>query len=166
MDTTLKIVDDWQQAKECCQRWQQAGETVVFTNGCFDILHAGHVTYLEQARSLGNRLVIGLNTDASVRRLKGARRPIVPQAARARLLAALQAVDMVVCFDEDTPLALIQTLCPDILVKGGDYTEATIVGADFVKGNGGRVEVIPFLNGFSTSNIIEKIVKLHCQNQE
>jgi len=166
MDTTLKIVDDWQQAKECCQRWQQAGETVVFTNGCFDILHAGHVTYLEQARSLGNRLVIGLNTDASVRRLKGARRPIVPQAARARLLAALQAVDMVVCFDEDTPLALIQTLCPDILVKGGDYTEATIVGADFVKGKGGRVEVIPFLNGFSTSNIIEKIVKLHCQNQE
>jgi D-beta-D-heptose 7-phosphate kinase/D-beta-D-heptose 1-phosphate adenosyltransferase len=166
MDTTLKIVDDWQQAKECCQRWQQAGETVVFTNGCFDILHAGHVTYLEQARSLGNRLVIGLNTDASVRRLKGARRPIVPQAARARLLAALQAVDMVVCFDEDTPLALIQTLCPDILVKGGDYTEATIVGADFVKGKGGRVEVIPFLNGFSTSNIIEKIVKLHCQNQK
>jgi D-beta-D-heptose 7-phosphate kinase/D-beta-D-heptose 1-phosphate adenosyltransferase len=166
MDTTLKIVDDWQQAKECCQRWQQAGETVVFTNGCFDILHAGHVTYLEQARALGNRLVIGLNTDASVRRLKGARRPIVPQAARARLLAALQAVDMVVCFDEDTPLALIQTLCPDILVKGGDYTEATIVGADFVKGKGGRVEVIPFLNGFSTSNIIEKIVKLHCQNQE
>lgn len=166
MNTAWKIIDDRQQARVRCQQWQQQGETVVFTNGCFDILHAGHVTYLEQARSLGERLVIGLNTDASVRRLKGDRRPVVPQEARARLLAALQAVDMVVLFEEDTPLALIQTLCPDILVKGGDYTEATIVGADFVKSKGGRVEVIPFLDGFSTSGIIEKIIKLHCQNSE
>ncbi|GIV38944.1 MAG: hypothetical protein KatS3mg033_0744 [Thermonema sp.] len=166
MNTVSKIINDRQQAQAVCRQWKQAGEIVVFTNGCFDILHAGHVTYLEQARSLGNRLVIGLNTDASVRRLKGEARPIVPQEARARLLAALQAVDMVVFFEEDTPLALIQTLCPDILVKGGDYTEDTIVGADFVKSKGGHVEVIPFLDGFSTSKIIEKIIKLHCQKQK
>ena len=133
------------------------GHKIVFTNGCFDLLHPGHIRYLAAARDKGNFLVIGLNSDASVQRLKGPTRPIQNEAVRAELMAALHIVDAIVIFDEDTPLELISILKPDILVKGGDYSIATIVGADVVLQNGGRVEVIPFEDGFSTTNLIEKI---------
>lgn len=130
---------------------------VVFTNGCFDILHVGHVRYLKQARELGDVLVIGLNTDAGVRRLKGSERPLQPEGARAEILAALGCVDFVVLFGEETPEQLIRQVRPDVLVKGGDYSIGTIVGAAFVQSYGGQVKVLPFSEGFSTSSIIEKI---------
>ena len=138
--------------------WHRTGLEVVFTNGCFDIVHLGHIDYLEKARSLGDKLVLGLNTDASVSRLKGPLRPVVNEQARARLMAALQFVDLVTLFDEPTPLELIETVRPDILVKGDDYTINTIVGADFVLANGGRVETIALVPGYSTSSLIQKIV--------
>ena len=130
---------------------------VVFTNGCFDILHRGHIEYLQSAAALGDELVIGLNDDASVRRLKSADRPIVQEEDRAFLLAALEMVDYVTLFSEDTPIDLINTLLPDVLVKGGDYTRATIVGADSVEAAGGEVAVIPFTPGRSTTGVIERI---------
>lgn len=133
-----------------------AGGRVVFTNGVFDILHAGHVTYLAEARALGDVLVLGLNTDASVRRLKGPERPINNENDRATVVAALRAVDHVVLFDDDTPIRVITALLPDVLVKGGDYTRDTIVGADEVEANGGRVVTIPLLEGRSTTNIINR----------
>lgn len=138
-------------------RRAQAGP-VVFTNGVFDLLHAGHIALLESARALGGCLVVGLNSDASVRRLaKGAGRPIVPEAGRATVLAALEAVDAVVLFDEDTPLTLIETLTPDVLVKGGDYARPNIVGADWVEAHGGRVAIIPLLPGHSTTALVEQL---------
>jgi rfaE bifunctional protein nucleotidyltransferase chain/domain len=132
------------------------GRRIVFTNGVFDILHAGHVTYLAAARALGDVLVLGLNTDASVRRLKGPERPINNENDRATVVAALRAVDHVVVFDEDTPLRVISTLVPDVLVKGGDYTRDTIVGADVVEAHGGSVVTIPLVEGRSTTNIINR----------
>jgi len=129
---------------------------VVFTNGVFDILHAGHVTYLEEARALGDVLVVGLNGDASVRRLKGPTRPINTQEDRARVLGALRCVDHVIIFDDDTPLAVITALIPDVLVKGGDYTRDTVVGADIVEQHGGTVVIIPLLEGRSTTSIIAR----------
>lgn len=138
--------------------WTLEGKKVVFTNGCFDLVHLGHVDYLEKARNLGQALVVGVNTDQSVSRLKGPNRPVAPQESRARVIASLIFVDMVVLFDEETPLELIQTLKPDILTKGNDYSIKTIVGADFVLGNGGSVQTIPLVSGFSTSNLIEKIL--------
>ena len=129
---------------------------IVFTNGVFDILHAGHVTYLEESRALGDVLVVGLNSDASVRRLKGPSRPINTQDDRARVLSALRCVDHVVIFDDDTPLAVITALLPDVLVKGGDYTRDTVVGADVVEHHGGKVEIIPLLEGRSTTSIIAR----------
>lgn len=139
--------------------WQASGLKVGFTNGCFDLLHPGHVTLLEKSRALCDRLVIGLNSDASVRRLKGPERPVQPDIARATVLAALGSVDLVVIFEEDTPAALIEALRPDVLIKGGDYTVKTIVGADFVQANGGRVEIIDLVPGFSTTKTIEKLGK-------
>ena len=136
------------------------GQVVVFTNGCFDILHRGHVEYLEKARQCGDALVIGLNSDDSVRRLKGAYRPLVPEADRAFLLAALAAVDYVTIFPEDTPQSLIEALQPDVLVKGGDYQLNTIVGREVVEKHGGRVLTIPLVPNRSTSNIIQTIVDL------
>lgn len=133
------------------------GHKIVFTNGCFDILHPGHIRYLSAARDMGDFLVIGLNSDDSVSRLKGPARPIQKQDVRAELMAALHIVDAIVIFDEDTPLELISFLKPDVLVKGGDYTINTIVGADVVQNNGGRVEVIPFEDGYSTTTLIETI---------
>ena len=130
------------------------GERIVFTNGCFDLLHAGHVDYLEQARRCGQRLIVGLNTDRSVRALKGPERPVVGEMDRARVLAALAAVDAVVLFDEDTPLALIRALRPDVLVKGADYRPEQVVGAAEVESWGGRLELIPLLPGRSSSAII------------
>ncbi len=146
-------------AKAMVERWQAAGEKVVFTNGCFDILHAGHADYLARARDLGDRLVIGLNTDASVSRLKGENRPVQDENARAVLLASFSFTDAVVLFDEDTPHNLISHLVPDILVKGSDYSLEEIVGADIVLQNGGKVETLDFVEGYSTSKIIDKILK-------
>ena len=136
---------------------RNSGKKVVFTNGCFDLLHAGHVSYLQRARALGDLLVLGLNTDASVQRLKGPTRPLVQQDDRAQVMAALACVDYVVLFDEDTPLQLIETLRPDILVKGGDYTPETVVGRQQVESWGGRVELIEFVEGRSTTGIVERI---------
>ncbi|MBO4481081.1 MAG: D-glycero-beta-D-manno-heptose 1-phosphate adenylyltransferase [Bacteroidales bacterium] len=131
--------------------------TVVFTNGCFDVLHLGHVAYLAEARTMGDLLVVGLNSDNSVRRLKGPSRPINDEHARAMVLASLQCVDYVILFDEDTPLELIQTVKPNVLVKGGDYTIDTIVGAPFVQKHGGIVRTIPLVEGFSTTATVQKL---------
>lgn len=136
--------------------WRQAGEKVTFTNGCFDILHIGHITLLESARREGDRLVVGINSDNSVRGLKGPTRPVVGERERARILASLSAVDAVVIFDEPTPLAVIETLRPDVIVKGGDYIEETVVGANEVRSWGGRVKIVPTVDGFSTTSIIAK----------
>ncbi len=136
--------------------WRSAGQRVVFTNGCFDILHVGHIALLEQARRKGDRLIVALNSDRSVRIVKGPPRPIVGQRERARILAALSAVDAVVLFDESTPLKLIEAIRPDVLVKGGDYTEENIVGAREVRAWGGRVELIPLVEGVSTTRLIAK----------
>jgi D-beta-D-heptose 7-phosphate kinase/D-beta-D-heptose 1-phosphate adenosyltransferase len=133
------------------------GQRVVFTNGCFDLLHAGHVRYLEEAGRLGDRLVVGLNSDASVRRIKGPGRPIVAQQQRAEVLAALACVDFVVIFDEPEPGRLIEALVPDVLVKGSDWQESAIVGASFVRAHGGRVVRVDVVPGISTSRIIERI---------
>ncbi len=137
--------------------WRNSGEKVVFSNGCFDILHLGHIDYLEKAGQLGSKLIIGINSDISVQRLKGPQRPVQPENARARMLAALAFVDAVVLFEDDTPLRLIETLKPHILVKGDDYTIDNIVGADIVLQEGGEVKTIPLVKGCSTTQIIEKI---------
>lgn len=137
------------------------GETIVFTNGCFDLLHVGHVKYLQAARRLGDRLVLGLNSDASIRRLKGPKRPLIGEEERAHILAALDCIDYVVIFDEDTPLELIAALRPDILVKGADYTPEGVVGKDLVESWGGRVELIEFVDGKSTTNIIDRILQAY-----
>ena len=137
--------------------WRSAGETIVFTNGCFDILHRGHVEYLAQAADLGDKLIVGLNTDASVKRLKGESRPINDEKSRALLLSALQFVDVVVFFDEDTPYELIKQVQPDILVKGNDYKPEEIVGYDIVTAKGGKVLTIDLVEGFSTTNIIKRL---------
>ncbi|MCU0326973.1 MAG: D-glycero-beta-D-manno-heptose 1-phosphate adenylyltransferase [Spirosomaceae bacterium] len=148
------------QAKEKVTQWQSEGQKIVFTNGCFDIVHLGHIDYLEKARNLGDKLVLGLNTDASVNRLKGPTRPVVNEYARSRMMAAFEFVDAVILFDEPTPKELIETICPDILVKGDDYSVENIVGADFVMGRGGEVKTIPLVKGYSTTSLIEKIKKL------
>ena len=141
-------------------RERKSGKKVVFTNGCFDILHAGHVRYLQRARSLGDLLVVGLNADASVKKLKGPGRPVNSQTDRAAVLSGLSCVDGVVLFSEPTPLNLIRRVRPDFLVKGGDWKKKDIVGGDFVESNGGQVRSLPFVKGFSTSGILEKIARL------
>ncbi|MBI4539029.1 MAG: D-glycero-beta-D-manno-heptose 1-phosphate adenylyltransferase [Gemmatimonadetes bacterium] len=132
-------------------------QRVVFTNGCFDLLHRGHVAYLDAARALGDVLVVGVNTDASVRRLKGAGRPLLPEGDRTYVLAGLACVDAVTLFEEDTPRELVAALLPDVLVKGGDYPLASIVGRKEVEGAGGAVVVIPYVKGVSTTGLIERI---------
>ena len=139
--------------------WKEQGNKVVFTNGCFDILNLGHIDYLEKASQKGDHLVIGLNTDSSVRKLKGEERPINNEYARARMLAALSFVSAVVSFSEDTPYELIKTLLPTTLVKGSDYLAENIVGADIVIAHGGTVETIDLVDGYSTTNIIDKLRK-------
>ena len=143
-----------------CARLRAAGKKIVFTNGAFDLLHAGHATYLEQARRLGDVLVVGLNTDASVRRYKGAKRPVVDEQNRARLLAALECVDYVTWFDEDEPKALIAELQPDVLVKAEDWAHY-VSGRDIVEARGGKVVLAPMVQGLSTTALIEKIVKAY-----
>lgn len=147
---------DWDQTAAKIRQWQEKGETVVFTNGCFDILHRGHVLYLQQAAMLGDHLIVGLNSDASVKRLKGETRPLVRQEDRAVIMSALGCVDEVVIFDEDTPHELLSVLKPDILVKGGDYKADEVVGREFVK----RVEIISFEEGYSTTGLVNKIAQL------
>lgn len=148
-------------AGETCDKWRREGHRIVFTNGCFDLLHQGHVQYLEQAAGFGDRLVVGINSDASTRRLKGSHRPVNSEQSRAFVMASLSCVDLVVIFEEDTPLELIRHLKPDVLVKGGDYAEDEIAGADFVKTRGGHVEIVPFAEGFSTTEIEQRIIDLH-----
>lgn len=144
--------------EQLVERLKSRGDQrVVFTNGCFDLVHRGHVDYLSRARDLGDLLILGLNSDASVRRLKGPSRPIVDEKSRALLLAAFQFIDYVVLFEEDTPYELIKAAQPDILVKGGDYKPEDIVGYDIVKQRGGEVVTIDFVPGFSTTNIVEKL---------
>lgn len=155
--TTQRFTTPIAEAEKRVNDWKRAGRRIVFTNGCFDLLHPGHVCYLQAARKLGDALIIGLNDDDSIRRLKGPSRPINPLDDRACMLAALKPVDMVVPFSEDTPLNLITALMPDVLVKGGDYTPEQIVGADVVRENGGEVVVIPFKDGHSTTNLIARI---------
>jgi rfaE bifunctional protein nucleotidyltransferase chain/domain len=138
-------------------QWKMLSKKVVFTNGCFDIIHRGHNTYLLEAAELGNKLIVAVNSDESVRKLKGSNRPIVDEYSRAFNLASHTYIDAVIIFDEDTPLNLINELQPDVLIKGGDYTLETIVGAKEVLSYGGQVEIIPFLDGYSTTNVIEKI---------
>jgi len=139
------------------KRLKANGEKIVFTNGCFDLLHPGHTRYLSAARKVGDHLIVAVNSDSSVRTIKGPQRPILPQEARAELLAALTFVDTVIIFDEDNPLKVIQYLLPDVLVKGGDWSEKEIIGSDVVKDAGGVVRRIPFVTDYSTSAIIDKI---------
>ncbi len=153
--TEHKIVD-LEQAKKLIEKWKMEGE-VVFTNGCFDILHLGHVDYLEKASHFGNKMIVALNKDSSVSKLKGPERPINKEYARARIIASLAFVDAVILFGEETPLSLIETLSPDILVKGNDYSIDKIVGADFVIEHGGKVETIPLVEGYSTTHIVSKL---------
>ncbi|MBN2167327.1 MAG: D-glycero-beta-D-manno-heptose 1-phosphate adenylyltransferase [Marinilabiliaceae bacterium] len=157
---TDKIVNA-EAAAELVIQWQSVKQKVVFTNGCFDIVHRGHVEYLSKAADLGSKMIIGLNTDISVSRLKGPTRPLVDEKSRAILLAALQFIDLVVFFDEDTPYELIKKLQPDVLVKGSDYKAEDIVGYDVVTGRGGTVETIDFVDGFSTTSLIIKIIDTH-----
>lgn len=145
----------WDEAEEKVRRWQEKGETVVFTNGCFDILHRGHLTYLQQAAALGDHLLVGLNSDASVRKLKGPERPVNTEMDRALMLASLRFVDDVVIFGEETPRELLSHLKPDILVKGGDYQPEEVAGREYA----GKVEILPFVDGYSTTKIIQKIRK-------
>jgi D-beta-D-heptose 7-phosphate kinase/D-beta-D-heptose 1-phosphate adenosyltransferase len=141
-------------------RWKLAGKKIVFTNGCFDILHPGHLEVLSRAAEAGNILIVGLNSNVSVTRLKGKHRPVNSELFRTQMMANLQIVDAVTVFDEDTPSELISAIVPDVLVKGGDYTPETIIGADVVIGTGGMVMVVPIVLGYSTTNIIDKIRSL------
>lgn len=137
--------------------WKKNNDVIVFTNGCFDVMHYGHINYLSKAASLGDKLIIGLNSDSSVKKLKGESRPINNEYARAMMLASMIFVDAVVFFSEETPENLIKQVIPNILVKGGDYKINDIVGADFVMDNGGKVEIIPFVDGYSSTNIINNL---------
>lgn len=149
-----------EQVAELSKKWKDEGATVVFTNGCYDILHRGHLELLTQSASLGDKLIVALNTDASVKRLKGDARPVNNESFRAWMMASLEIVDAVVLFDEETPALLIEAITPTILVKGGDYKIDQIVGADHVLASGGKVEIIPFVTGYSTTILIQKIQQL------
>ena len=156
INSKIFLLDD---LKNQVNAWKQAEEDVVFTNGCFDIIHRGHIEVLAQTADLGDKLIIGLNSDTSIQKLKGKNRPIIEEQSRAILLASLEFVDAVVIFSEDTPLKLISALLPDVLAKGGDYEIETIVGHEIVQQNGGKVKLVPFVDGFSSTTIIDKIKK-------
>ena len=149
-------IQDWKAIQQTTSEWKISNQKIVFTNGCFDILHYGHIHYLAEARALGDKLVIGLNSADSVKRLKGKNRPINDDLTRLYILAALECVDAVVIF-EDTPLQLVKIVVPDILVKGGDYRPEDIVGSDVVLENGGQVKSLAFVKGYSTTSIENKI---------
>lgn len=156
VDTDPSPVMTWDEAKVCCDKWREKGLSIGFTNGCFDLIHPGHIAILKGAKSHCDRLIVALNSDASVQRLKGPTRPVQSEAARAEVAGAIGAVDGVVIFDEPTPLELITHLMPDVLVKGADYTEDQIVGADVVKAAGGRVERVALVAGHSTTNLVNR----------
>jgi len=155
------MVASLSQARRMIQKWRQHGASVVFTNGCFDLVHPGHISLLRAAAQKGDKLVVGINSDASVRRLKGPTRPVQNEQARAIVIGALREVDMVIIFDEDTPLELIKEIKPDILVKGSDYTVDNVVGGGVVKDCGGRVEIINLVKDYSTSNLVQKLIQSH-----
>jgi D-beta-D-heptose 7-phosphate kinase/D-beta-D-heptose 1-phosphate adenosyltransferase len=150
--------------KDKLEELRKKGKKIAFTNGCFDILHVGHVRYLREAKKTADVLVLALNSDSSVRSLKGEERPLIPEQERAEILAALEFIDFVTIFDELTPLELINYLKPDILIKGGDWPEEKVVGREEIKKWGGRVAIIPEVEGKSTTNIVEKIKQLYCHN--
>lgn len=156
----MKLFTNWKDALKKVEQWKSQDKKVVFTNGCFDLLHPGHLHYLSEARDCGDVLIIGLNSDDSVRRLKGENRPVNSEKERALMLAGMNMVDAVVSFDEDTPLELIKYLRPDVLVKGGDYEIDQIVGANEVKAEGGEVRKLSYLQGFSSSALIDKIKRI------
>jgi rfaE bifunctional protein nucleotidyltransferase chain/domain len=159
------------QLEGLCRKLRSEGRSIGFTNGCFDILHAGHVTYLSEASALADVLIVGLNSDSSMRQIKGPQRPIVPEHDRATILVALRSVDYVVIFSDPTPIRLIQTILPDVLVKGGDYDPDAedgpryIVGSDIVRSRGGMVKVINLVEGRSTTDIVQNVLKAYCENQ-
>ena len=161
MDKYYHKIKTLEQTKTQCDQLKASGKKIIFTNGCFDILHPGHTRYLFATRELGDYLIVAVNSDRSVRSIKGSKRPILNEKIRAELVAALSSVDCVLIFDEDNPLEVIRYLLPDILVKGGDWSEEEIIGADVVKKAGGTVERIPFIKGFSTTDIIKKIRNHH-----
>lgn len=158
--TKLKVVTE-HESEILVKKWKNQGLKVVFTNGCFDILHLGHIDYLEKSRNLGDKLIVAVNGDESVKRLKGPNRPLNNENARLRMMAALDFVDAVVLFHDDTPAQVIKNLLPDILVKGKDYEISNIVGAEDVIQNGGRVERIDIVSGYSTTSIVDKIQRLN-----
>ncbi len=155
----MRKIKSIKEIRKIAKKLRQKRKTIVFTNGCFDILHYGHLKYLEKCKQLGNALIVGLNSDGSVKKLKGKGRPIVGERERAALLSSLEFVDYVTIFSESTPERLIKEIVPHILVKGGDWRKKDIVGANFVKARGGRVVTIPFVKGYSTTKIIKKIKK-------
>jgi len=155
-DSLEKKIFSWEEALVQRNKWQKEGLEVVFTNGCFDILHYGHIDYLSKAADLGHKLIVAVNSDSSVKKLKGEKRPLNPENARMALLSALFFIDAVVLFSDETPYELISLLHPDILVKGGDYSEEQIAGADIVRQNGGKVVILPLVEGYSTTSLIEK----------
>ncbi|MBK9255482.1 MAG: D-glycero-beta-D-manno-heptose 1-phosphate adenylyltransferase [Saprospiraceae bacterium] len=152
-----KVVSQWDEGISLIRQWQSEGKKIVFTNGCFDLLHIGHVMYLEEAKSLGDVLVVGVNSDASVQRLKGPHRPIKDEFNRLHILAALESVDLVILFDSDDPYELIKSVKPDVLVKGGDWKPEEIIGSDIVLARGGEVKSLQFLEGYSTTLLEQKI---------
>lgn len=162
---TMEKILSWEKLKKETDRLKDEGKRIVFTNGCFDILHVGHVRYLNEARKLGDALILALNSDASVRAIKGEQRPIVPENERAEVIAGLACVDYVTLFSEETPLLLIEYLRPDILVKGGDWSEQNVVGRESVRRWGGRVAIIPQVRGASTTNIVEKVLKVYADRR-
>jgi len=154
-----KKIQDLRKLKKLISYFKARRKKIVFTNGCFDLLHYGHVKYLQDAKKRGDVLVVGINSDSSAKRIKGEKRPVVNEKDRLRLVAALESVDYVVLFKEDTPLKIIKFLKPDVLVKGADWNKNNIVGKDFVISYGGGVSAIKFVKGYSTSNLIKKIAK-------
>jgi len=158
-DQICRKIQGLTEGRTLVQQWKSNKEKIVFTNGCFDLIHGGHLQYLMEAKQLGQRLIVGINSNASVGRLKGFERPVKDQHSRVLLLASLQFVDLVIVFEEDTPIRLIEDLLPDILVKGGDWQPNQIIGSEVVMKNGGEVQSLPFLEGYSTTNYINKIKK-------
>lgn len=157
MEKYLNKIKELAEIKKEIDLLKAEGKRIVFTNGCFDILHPGHTRYLFEARKLGDYLIVALNSDSSVRTIKGSGRPIMPQEARAEVLAALNCTDGIVVFEEEDPLKVIEVLLPDVLVKGGDWAEENIIGAEVVRGAGGEIRTIPFVSGYSTTRIIKRI---------
>lgn len=159
LETILHKIVTLDEAQKIVAEWKAKGEKIVFTNGCFDIIHKGHIYYLAQARELGSKLILGLNSDDSIKRLKGPERPVKELESRALTIAGFEFIDLVIPFEEDTPLNLISTLLPQVLVKGSDYEIKNIVGAKEVLANGGEVKTIDFVEGFSSTNYFKKLKK-------